>query len=63
MNDDANDEMPNGTPNINFFFYGVLNWDELMKSSGKLEGDHVTHLWGWTSPFALEILMRYINQI
>jgi hypothetical protein len=44
MNDDANDEMPNGTPNINFFFYGVLNWDELMKSSGKLEGDHVTHL-------------------
>jgi hypothetical protein len=44
MNDEVNDEMPNGTLKIIFYFYGVLNWDELTKSNGKLEGDHVTHL-------------------
>jgi len=44
MNDNVNDEMPNGTPKIFIFFNRVLNWDELMKLNGKLEGDHVTNL-------------------
>jgi hypothetical protein len=43
MKDDVNDEMPNGTPKIIIFFNGVVNWDGMLKSSNKLEGDHVTH--------------------
>jgi hypothetical protein len=25
----------------------VVNWDGVLKSNDKLEGDHATHLWGW----------------
>ncbi len=25
----------------------MLNWDGVSKSSCKLEGDNVTHFWGW----------------
>ncbi len=63
MKANVNDEMPNGILKTFLFIYGALNWDEVTKSSGKLKGDHATHLWSWTSPLALEILMRYINQI
>ncbi len=38
-----NDEVPNGTPKILILFYGVVNWDEVLKSNGKPKGDHVTH--------------------
>jgi hypothetical protein len=44
MKDDVNDEMPNGTPKVLIPSYGMLNWDEVMKSINKLEGDHATHL-------------------
>jgi len=47
MKDDLNDEVFKGTPKILIFFYGVLNWDGVSNSSGKLEKDHATHFWGW----------------
>jgi hypothetical protein len=25
----------------------VVNWDGVLKSGGRLEGDHATHLWRW----------------
>jgi hypothetical protein len=43
MKDDLNDEVFKGTPKILIFFYGVLNWDGVSNSSGKLEKDHATH--------------------
>jgi hypothetical protein len=43
MKDDVNDEMPNGSPKFLFFFYEVVNWDGVLKSGNKLEGDHVAH--------------------
>jgi hypothetical protein len=30
---------------------GVVNWDGELKSGGRLEGDHVMHLWGWIERF------------
>ncbi len=42
MKDDVNDKTFNGTPKIPF--NGVVNRDGMLKSSGKLEGDHATHL-------------------
>ncbi len=39
-----NDEVPNGTPKILSPFDGVLNWDGVLKLSGKPKGDHVTHI-------------------
>jgi hypothetical protein len=47
MNDDLNDEVLDGTPKILIPFNGVLNWDEVSKLKGKLEGDHATHFLGW----------------
>jgi hypothetical protein len=26
---------------------GVVNWDGVLKFGGRLEGDDVTHFWGW----------------
>jgi hypothetical protein len=43
MKDDLNDDVLNGTPKTLILFYGVLNWDVVLKSGGKLKGDHVTH--------------------
>ncbi len=39
-----NDEVPNGIPKTLIPFNGVVNWDEMLKSSGTPEGDHATHL-------------------
>ncbi len=44
MRDDVNDEMPNGTPKTLTLFNGVVNWDGVLMSNGRLEGDHATHL-------------------
>jgi hypothetical protein len=44
IKDDVNDEVPNGTPKILIPFYGVLNWDGVLKLGGKPKGDHGTHL-------------------
>jgi hypothetical protein len=43
MKDDLNDEVFNGTPKTLIPSDGVLNWDGVLKSSGKLGGDHATH--------------------
>ncbi len=43
MKDDLNDDVPNGTPKTLIPFDGVLNQDEVLKLSNKLEGDHATH--------------------
>jgi hypothetical protein len=44
MYDDVNDEMPNGIPKTLIPFDGVVNWDGVLKLSGRLKGDHVTNL-------------------
>jgi hypothetical protein len=44
MKDDVNDDVPNGTPKILILSNGVLNLDEVTKSSGKPKRNHVTHL-------------------
>jgi len=40
----VNNEVPNGTPKTPFPSDGVVNWDGVLKSGDKLEGDHATHL-------------------
>jgi len=47
MKDDVNDEVPNGTPKILIPCNGVVNWDGVLKLSGKQKGDHATHFCGW----------------
>jgi hypothetical protein len=44
MKDDVDDEMPNGTFKTVIHFNGVVNWDGMLKSDSRLEGDHITHL-------------------
>jgi hypothetical protein len=44
MKDVVNDEVPNGTPETLLPSDGVVNWDRVLKSCDKLEGDHATHL-------------------
>jgi hypothetical protein len=43
MKDVLNDEVLNGTSKTLIPFNGVLNWDGVLKLSGGLKGDHVTH--------------------
>ncbi len=38
-----NDEMPNGTPKTLIPFDGVVNWDGVLKSSGRPKANHVTY--------------------
>ncbi len=47
IKDDVTDEVPNGTLKILIPFNGIINWDGVLKSSGRLKGDHATHFWGW----------------
>ncbi len=44
MKDDVKIKVPNRTPRTLIPLDEVVNWDGVLKSSGKLEGDHVTHL-------------------
>jgi hypothetical protein len=38
----------------------VLNWDGVLKLNGKLEGDHVTHIWGWIErPITWSLVWKY----
>ncbi len=55
MKDDLNDEVPNRTPKTPIPFDGVVNWDGVLKLGGRLEGDHVTHLWDWIERLLHEI--------
>jgi hypothetical protein len=51
MKDDVNDEVPNGTPKIWILSDGVVNWDGVLKLSGRPKGDHATYSWGWIKRF------------
>ncbi len=42
MKDDVKVEVPNGTLKILIPSYGVVNWDGVLNSGGKLESDHAT---------------------
>jgi len=44
MKDDVKVKVPNGTPKILITLDGFLNWDGVLKSGGRPEGDHATHL-------------------
>ncbi len=47
MNDDVNDEVPNGAPKILIPSNGIINWDGVLKSSNKPKGDRVTNFYHW----------------
>jgi hypothetical protein len=40
---DVKVELPNKIPKTLISFNGVVNWDGMLKFSGRLEGDHATH--------------------
>jgi hypothetical protein len=40
MKDDVKIKVPNKTPKILIPLDGVVNWDGVLKSSSRLEGDH-----------------------
>jgi hypothetical protein len=43
MKNDVKIKVPNKTSKILIPSNGVVNWDGMLKSGGKSEGDHVTH--------------------
>jgi hypothetical protein len=43
IKDDVSDEVPNGILKILIPSNGMVNWDGVLKSGGRLEGDHATH--------------------
>jgi hypothetical protein len=43
MKDDVKVKVPNGTLKILIPSYGVVNWDGVLNSSGKLQSDHATY--------------------
>jgi hypothetical protein len=43
MKDDVNEEVPNGALKTLICSNKMLNWDGVLKSSGRPKGDHVTH--------------------
>jgi len=44
MRDDVKVKVPNETPKTLVLSDGVVNWDGVLKSGGRLKGDHVMHL-------------------
>jgi hypothetical protein len=44
MKDNVNDKVPNETFKILIPFDGMVNWDGVLKSNDRLEGDHATKL-------------------
>jgi hypothetical protein len=62
----VNDEVPNETPKTLIISNGVVNWDGVLKWSGKPEVDHVTHLWSWIKkPITHSLIYKcsYTNDI
>ncbi len=47
MKDNVKVKVPNGTPKTLILSNGVVNWDGVLKSSDRLEGDHAMHFLGW----------------
>jgi hypothetical protein len=44
MKDDVKVKMPIETPKILICLDGVVNWDGVLKSTGRPKGDHAMHL-------------------
>ncbi len=44
MKDDVNDEMPNGTPKTLLLSNGVINWNGVLKPSGRPKAKCITYL-------------------
>jgi hypothetical protein len=51
MKDDMNDEMFNGIPKIFIPSNGVLNWDNVLKSSDMAKRYYATHFKSWIRIF------------
>jgi hypothetical protein len=47
IKDDVKVEVPNKTPKTLIPLNGMVNWDGVLKSSGKLKGDHAMHFSSW----------------
>jgi hypothetical protein len=43
MKDDVKVKVPNGTPKTPIPLNGVVNWDGVLKFSGRPKSDHATH--------------------
>jgi hypothetical protein len=43
MKDNVKVKVPNGTPKTLILLNGLVNWDGVLKSSGRPEGDHAMH--------------------
>ncbi len=42
----------------------MVNWDVMLKSGGRLEGDHATHFWSWIErliTYSLVWKCSYVN--
>ncbi len=66
IKDDVSDEVLNGILKILIPSNGMVNWDGVLKSGGRLEGDHATHLWGWIKrPITYSSIWKcsYVNDI
>ncbi len=51
MNDDVKVKVSDETPKTLIPLDGVINWDGVLKFGGRLEVDHVMHLWSWIERF------------
>jgi hypothetical protein len=47
MKDDVKVKVPNRTFKSLIASGGVVNWDGVLKSGGRLKGDHATHFQCW----------------
>jgi hypothetical protein len=43
MKDNVKVKVPNGTPKTLILLNGLVNWDGVLKSNGRPEGDHAMH--------------------
>jgi hypothetical protein len=64
MKVDVKVKVPNETPKTLILLDGVVNWDGVLKSGGRLEGDHVTHFKGWMErPIARSSVLNVHKQM
>jgi hypothetical protein len=59
MKDDVKVMVSNITFKTLILLDGVVNWDGILKSGGRPEGDHATHFLGWIEiPIALNLVWK-----
>jgi hypothetical protein len=52
-------KVPNGIPKTLIPSNGVVNWDGVLKSGGRLKGDHATHFKSWIEkPIAQSVVWK-----